>query len=328
MRADRLLAILLRLHLRGKLTAKDLAKELEVSRRTILRDITALGIAGVPIYAEGGRTGGIHLDPTYRVNLTGLTEAEALALGRVLKRLPLESHEHQQAADLALMKLLTALPTPQRLAVQRIQERVHLDPNSWWQERVAPPSLEMLEQAIFEERRLRIRYEHRDGTLTESSIEPYGLVDKVGSWYLVAQRVGEWRTYRVERLREVCLLDDRFERQEPFDLAVHWREQSKQFESSIPLFHCTLHVPREELSRLEKYVAGRFHLVEDNAEENWIEVTLRLASFDEACILVWGLGDRVHIVTPQALRDAVVARAQAIARSNWSIQEYIAGREE
>src|SRR5271166_6604052 len=145
MRADRLLAILLRLHVRGKLTAKDLAKELEVSRRTILRDITALGIAGVPVHAEGGHRGGIHLDPAYQVNLTGLTEPEALALAHVFSRLPLESREYQQAADLALMKLVAALPAPQRRTVQRVQERVHLDPNSWWHERVAPSSLEALE---------------------------------------------------------------------------------------------------------------------------------------------------------------------------------------
>ena len=320
MRADRLLAILLRLHVRGKLTAKDLAKELEVSRRTILRDIIALGIAGVPVYTEGGHGGGIHLDSAYRVNLTGLTEPEALALAHVFSRLPLETREYQQAADLALMKLLAALPAPQRHTVQRMQERVHLDPNSWWHERVAPPSLEMLEQAIFEERRLYIIYEHYDGTLTESNIEPYGLVDKVGSWYLVAVRAGEWRTYRVERLREVCLLDARFERQEAFDLAAHWRAQSAQFESSLPPFHCILQVARESLSRLEKYVAGRFHLAEDQVEEDWVEVTLRLTSLDEARMLVWGLDDQVRIVAPQSLRDAVLTRAQTILSLNQSVE--------
>src|SRR5215469_18248100 len=133
MRADRLLAILMRLSARGKLTACDLAKELEVSRRTILRDISALGMAGIPLYAEGGRNGGIRLDPTYRVNLTGLTEAEAEALVRSFKKLPLEGQEHQQAAELGFLKLLAALPARQRQAVQRVQQRVHLDPVSWWQ---------------------------------------------------------------------------------------------------------------------------------------------------------------------------------------------------
>src|SRR6185437_9056026 len=118
MRADRLLAIMLRLHARGTLTAQTLATELEVSRRTILRDISALGMAGIPIYAEGGHGGGIHLDPAYRVNLTGLKETEAAALMRAVKGLPSAGNGHEEAAELGVLKLLAALPAQQRQTVQ------------------------------------------------------------------------------------------------------------------------------------------------------------------------------------------------------------------
>jgi predicted DNA-binding transcriptional regulator YafY len=312
MRADRLMAILLRLHARGRLTTNTLAKELEVSRRTILRDIAALSIAGIPVYAEGGHGGGVHLDPAYRVSLTGLSEPEAEALMRTFKRLPLEGSGQEQAAELALLKLMAALPAQQRNAVQRMQQRVHLDPTSWWQERVAPPSLEALEQAIFAELRLHIRYEHHDGTLAENIVEPYGLVDKASTWYLVARRDGEWRTYRVARLREVDLLDEHFERSADFDLAAHWRDQSERFERSFPLFHCTLRVEREGLAKLNQFATGRFQITEERT--GWHLVTLRLTSCDEACIIVWGLGTHVQIVGPQELRDAVAARAQMMLR--------------
>jgi len=260
------------------------------------------------VYAEGGHGGGVHLDPAYRVNLTGLTEPEAAALVRTFKRLPLEGAGQERAAELGLLKLLAALPVQQRHAVQRMQQRVHLDPTSWWRERVAPPSLETLEEAVFADRRLYIRYERHDGSLAENIVEPYGLVDKASTWYLVARRDGEWRTYRVARLHEVQLLDEQFDRLEPFDLAAHWREQSEEFERSFPLFHCTLRIARAGFSKLTQYAAGRFQIVEE--DEDWSLVALRLTSCDEACMFVWGLGAHVQIVAPQELRDAVATRAQ------------------
>jgi predicted DNA-binding transcriptional regulator YafY len=316
MRADRLLAILLRLHARGKVRACDLARELEVSRRTILRDIAALGMAGIPVYTEGGHGGGIHLDPAYRVNLTGLSEPEAAALMRAFKQLPLADHARQQAAELGLLKLLAALPAPQRHAVQRVQQRIHLDPTSWWQERVAPPVLETLEEAIFTERRLRILYEHHDGTLAENVIEPYGLVDKAGTWYLVAQRTGEWRTYRVDRLHAVTLLTEGFVRLAEFDLAAHWQAQRDRFEQSFPLFHCTLCVSRDRLSTLQQFAEGRMQIAEEQEDAEWMTIHLRLTSCDEACLMVWGLGAGVGIVAPEELRAAVIARAQAAIQTH------------
>jgi predicted DNA-binding transcriptional regulator YafY len=310
MRADRLLAILLRLHSRGTLTTQKLATELEVSRRTILRDVAALSMAGIPVYAEGGHGGGVHLDPAYRVNLTGLTEPEATALARAFKQLPNKGPQHQQAANLGFLKLLAALPAQQRHAVQMVQQRVHLDPTAWWQVPTASPSLEAIEHAIFTERQLLINYERHDGTLTERVIEPYGLVDKASTWYLVAQSKREWRTYRVDRIRAVVILDTDFVRQDGFDLAAHWQAQSEAFERDFPLFDCCFSVAPEGMIKLNRYAAGRFQVEELPSFALWQRISLRLTSIEEACMLIWGLGEHVRIISPPALLDAVATLAR------------------
>ena len=193
MRADRLLAITMLLQARGKMTAQALAAELEVSRRTILRDIDALSIAGVPIYAEGGHGGGIALDSHYRTTLTGLTEAEALTVFISESPQLLRDLGYQEQARQSLLKLFASLPALHRNAIEQFRQRVHIDPVWWWNE-AAPPFWDALQRAVYDAQLLRMTYARSDGTVAERTVEPYSLVAKAGVWYLVARRDDEFRT--------------------------------------------------------------------------------------------------------------------------------------
>src|SRR5215831_10443662 len=222
MRADRLLAIMLMLQRRGKMTTQALADELNVSRRTVLRDVEALSSAGVPLYAEGGHGGGVALDENYRVTLTGLKEAEVRALfisssTRLLRDLGLS-----EAAESTQPKLFAALPALHRQAVEHFQQRIYIDPVWWWHDDEPLPFWTELQRAVYEDRLIRVIYEHYDGEKVERILEPYSLVAKASLWYLVARRDGEFRTYRIGRFHAVSVVDSHFERQADFDLAAYW----------------------------------------------------------------------------------------------------------
>ena len=248
MRADRLLAIMLLLQTRGKQTAETLAHELEVSRRTILRDIEALSISGVPINAEGVHGGGITLDKNYRTNLTGLKEEEArtLFLGsneKVFTQLNLND-----AAERTTLKLTAALPTRHQEAVQQIRQRILIDPAWWWQDSQSPQFWDQLQQAVYEDRCIRAIYERYDGEVVERELEPYSLVAKSSIWYLVAKREQELRIYRVTRFHDLTLLDNHFARDESYDLPTYWQSHLQQFVESMSEYAITLQVHPERMT--------------------------------------------------------------------------------
>src|SRR5262245_52930524 len=205
MRASRLVSLLLLLQNRGQLTAAEIASELEVSERTVYRDVEALAAAGVPIYAERGPHGGVRLVEGYRTRLTGMTSDEAGAV--FLSGLP------GPAAELGLgtvmtaarLKVLAAMPTELPARATRPVARFYLDAAGWFRPDEAVPHLPLLAEAVWESRVVRAAYDRGD-EITERLLEPLGLVLKGGTWYLVARREGEVRTYRVTRVRGVELL--------------------------------------------------------------------------------------------------------------------------
>src|SRR5215472_402778 len=223
MRADRLLSILLLLQTHQRLTGRDLAKRLEVSERTIHRDMEALGMAGVPVVAERGTGGGWSLLEGYRTNLTGLTGTEMQALllakpSRLLADLGL-----RQAADAALLKLLAAMPAITRHAAEYARQRLHVDGAGWHEAAEAVPYLLPIQEAIWQERKLRLTYQRGDGTTVERLTDPLGLVAKSGVWYLVAAVDGELRSYRVSRVQSAQATEESFARPPTFDLAAYWQ---------------------------------------------------------------------------------------------------------
>ena len=225
MRASRLVQLLLLLQTNGKMTASRLARELEVSVRTIYRDIEALSGAGVPIYAESGPGGGVRLVDGYRTRLTGLTahEAEALALSG----LPGAASELGLGTVLAAaqLKVDAALPPELRSRAVRMRERFHLDAPGWFAREEAVPHLAALSRAVWDSERVELRYAKRDGEVRRV-IDPLGLVLKAGVWYLVALsgRTRSVRTFRVSRVQSVRPLDEPAERPDDFALATAWED--------------------------------------------------------------------------------------------------------
>ena len=222
MRAARLVQVLLLLQARGRMTARQLADELEVSSRTIYRDLEALSGAGVPVYAERGAEGGYQLLDGYRTTLTGLTAKEAEAL--FLSGLPGPAAELGLATAVAAArrKVLAALPAGLREAAAMAQERIHLDASGWFRTPPEHPHLEALASAVWGCRRVSVVYRRGDGTTVERLLAPLGLVLKAGAWYLVAEASGERRAYRVARILQADVTRATFSRPEDFDLARFW----------------------------------------------------------------------------------------------------------
>src|SRR5438093_4524580 len=232
MRASRLVTLLLLLQTRGRMTAAELATELEVSERTVHRDVDALSEAGVPIYAERGPHGGVRLVEGYRTRLTGMTGDEAEAV--FLSGLPGPAAELGLGTVVAAarLKVLAALPSELRVRASRLVERFYLDAAGWFRSSDSVPPLAEGAEAVWGGRRLWIEYE-RDDLRVERVLEPLGLGLKAGIWYAVASVDGEIRTYRLSRVTAARPLEERFERPEGFDLASHWAESIAAYEREV-----------------------------------------------------------------------------------------------
>jgi predicted DNA-binding transcriptional regulator YafY len=312
MRADRLLSIMLILQAQGKTTTQELADTLEVSRRTILRDIEALSIAGVPVHAEAGHGGGVYLDEHYRVSLTGLKEEEVRALFVSAHPGPLWDVGLGQAAEGTLLKLFAALPSLHRQEAERMQQRIHLDPAWWWHKGETLPFLETFKAAVFGDYRVRVRYERGTGEVIERNLEPYGLVAKASVWYVIARRGDELRTYRVSRFIEVETTFERFERDSSFHLAQYWHTHAGEFVANMPYFGFTMRLAAARLQFLKLYASGRYTIRDSSSDGTHFMIDVRLSSLDEARMLVLGLGTDAEIIEPDTLREAVLLQAQQI----------------
>lgn len=308
MRADRLLSIMLILQAQGKTTTYELAKTLEVSRRTILRDVEALNIVGVPVHADAGHGGGVYLDEHYRISLTGLNETEVRALFVSTQTGPLQDIGLGRAAEDTLLKLFAALPSLHRHEAERMQQRIHLDPAGWWHKGETLRHLETLKSAVFEDYCIQVCYERGDGTVVERILEPYGLVAKASTWYLIACREEELRTYRVSRFVAVDILPARFERDTNFHLGQYWQIHASEFVANLPGFAFTLRINVSKLPFLKLYTSERYTVREFSADVLMVDV--RLSSLEEARMVVLGLGADAEIIEPDILREAVLLQAQ------------------
>ncbi len=223
-RADRLVATLLLLQARGRVTAREVAEELEVSERTARRDLDALAMAGIPVYSRRGRGGGWQLIGGASTDLTGLRSAEARALVTMAAAAGQATREFSQA----IAKLTQALPGPIRDEARAVLDAMLTDDRPWGNpdsvlaEGRRDDWLDPLQRAVLERRRVELGYRHPRRGSSLRTIEPLGLVTKRGSWYLVAATDAGRRTFRVDRISSMEVLDDRFERPEDFDLSVAW----------------------------------------------------------------------------------------------------------
>jgi predicted DNA-binding transcriptional regulator YafY len=255
-RASRLVQLLLLLQARGGLTAEALSRELEVSVRTVLRDVDALSAAGVPIYTERGPAGGIRLVEGYRTRLTGMTAEEAEAL--FLSGLPGPAAELGLGTVVAAaqVKVVAALPAELRSRASRLVERFHLDAGAWFSGSEPVPHLSAVADAVWAARRLEIDY-HRGESSVVRVLEPLGIVLKAGIWYLVARSEDDFRTYRVSRIKAARALDETFERPAGFDLGAYWSESSAAYEREVPRLDIVVRVRGDAMWRLADAVGTR-----------------------------------------------------------------------
>jgi predicted DNA-binding transcriptional regulator YafY len=318
MRADRLLSIMMLLQTRGHITAKELAERLEVSERTIYRDLEALSMAGVPVYTQRGPGGGCVLAEGYRTGLTGLTETEVRTLFMSGSPGPLADLGLGKALEAGLLKLLAALPQAHRSNIERARQRIHLDAAAWSYSEETLPYLHAILEAIWQDMKLRLVYRKGDGEMSERIIEPLGLVAKAMIWYLVgATPSGELRTFRVSRIQDAEPTGEYFERPESFDLASYWVEACRQFESSWLRYRATLRFSPEIIAELPfifgESITALIDLADAPDADGWITLTLSFESFEAARTRVLGLGTAVEVLSPPELRQSVIQFATGIA---------------
>jgi predicted DNA-binding transcriptional regulator YafY len=313
MRADRLFSIVLLLQAHRLLTARELARRLEVSERTIHRDMEALSGAGIPVVAERGTGGGWSLLGQYRTNLTGLNEAEVQSLfvtkpARLLADLNLE-----KAAEGALLKLLAALPAIYRRGAEYARQRIHVDVTGWSSGDETVPLLGVLQEAVWQERKVRMTYGRGECGASERLVEPLGLVAKGSVWYLVAAVDRDVRSYRVSGVQAAELLDEPCARPPDFDLAAFWEQSAAKFRAHLGQYRMVARVRREIVPRLR--YAGRFARVEQTGEpdaDGWVKVALRFDVEEMACEYALSFGTQLEVLEPAALREKVRAAAEGV----------------
>ncbi len=313
MRADRLLSILLLLQVNRRMTAGELAKRLEVSTRTIHRDMESLSSAGIPLYAERGRDGGWVLPEPFRTNLTGLTQSEIQALFMSTPPSLLADLGLRQASEAALVKLLATLPSSQRRGAEFAQQRIHVDPSGWNRPEENVPALAALQEAVWQDRRVYIVYERGDGSEVDRLVEPLGLVAKGSLWYLVARVDGKPRTYRVSRVRSARISEEPFARPADFDLARFWTQASADFVANLPRYPVAIRLPADEVRDVYGTVGrARVEHVADADGERRVEVRLRFDTEREATGFVLSFGHTAEVVEPDELRLRIVDLAQRL----------------
>ena len=315
MRASRLVSLLLLLQHRGRLTAGELAEALEVSVRTIYRDLEALSAAGVPVYAEPGRNGGCQLVGGYRTRLTGLTSKEAEALFATGMTGPVGELGLGTVLGAAQLKLLAALPKDLADRAASARQRFHFDAPTWFRATRSEPHLAGLAAAVWDDRRVDIHYRHPGADEpAPRTLDPFGLVNKAGVWYLVARRQGEMRTYRVSRVHDVRTLDECFERPAGFDLAEHWNASVAGYESLLPPVDVEARASTHGFEELEwmTRTSGRAIKSHTVLPDGWTRCTLAFESLDDAYLDLMRLGADIEILAPDALRSRMVATARAL----------------
>ncbi|MFI6289277.1 helix-turn-helix transcriptional regulator [Streptomyces sp. NPDC051018] len=314
MKSERLLSILLLLQTRGLVPAAELAERLEVSVRTIYRDIEALSSSGVPVYAERGRHGGIALLPGYRTDVTGLTEDESRALFVLAAQGAHTDLGLDEALGSALRKVMAALPEPHRPAAEMTSRRILVD-QAPWLTRQPTVDLNVLSAAVFTDRRLRIRYRRRGASEPAGYLlDPYGLVVKAGVWYLVADKAGSPRLFRADRLDSAKVVDEPVHRRPGLELADVWETLRVRLEQRPRELRVTALVRSASLDLLVRLNGVRLTAdpVPDTEDGEWTRLELGYTSLMETRTLLT-FGTDVVVLSPPEVRELLADTSAAVA---------------
>ena len=318
MRADRLLSLLMLLQTRGQMSARDLADELEVSERTIYRDITALSASGIPVYASRGPGGGVRLIEEYRTTLTGLTPDETRALFMMNIPAPPTQLGMDEKFKGALLKLSASLPDTRRAEEERTRQRILLDSSWWFQSEQDVPCLQTIQQALWQDRclHIKVRWEFFN-TEFEQEAEPYGLVAQANIWYLVHGRGGTPHVTRVSQIVEAEITSGNFTRPPEFQLEAFWKNWCREYESQPP-FCARVRVAPEAIPMLAEYVGdrarGQLPRSHNPDDDGWVTLDLPFESFVADRSRLLGLGRAVEVLEPETLRKSLIDFAEQIVR--------------
>lgn len=320
-----MVALLFLLQQRQRATAGELAAALEVSERTVYRDVEALLAAGVPLWTEQGRSGGIRLLEGWRSRLDGLTGREAAAIFAIGVPELLAELGLGTSLAAARAKVLAGLPARLREYASRIADRFYLDAPGWFQQVESASQLTVVADAVASERRLRMEY-GRGSTVVTRELDPLGLVVKAGVWYLVGRIDGDIRTYRVARIVSASVLAETFERPEDFVLAAWWATASARFERSLLRETVRLRLSRRAMKALRSVTdpeaaALAIESAGPPDAEGWREVSLEVESLPVATTQLLSLGVGVEVVAPEALRTALAELGLAIAARNAPVED-------
>jgi len=318
-RASRLVSLLLLLQARGRMTARELAGELEVSVRTVYRDVESLGASGVPVYADRGPAGGYQLLDGYRTRLTGLTGDEAGSL--FLAGVPGPAAELGLGSVLAAAELKLRASLPGELAdrADRVRERFHLDAPGWFRADEPTPHLATVAEAVWRGKQLEVRYRRwkapREVTRT---LSPLGVVLKAGRWYLVAGAGERITAYRVVNVLEAALREEPVERPAGFDLAGFWREWTDRYESSVYTATATVRMTADALEFMgfvfppEMTRVARAEATGPD-ENGWVTTRMPIESIRHGHVELLKLGADVEVVAPPELRERFAETARGLS---------------
>src|SRR6185437_5529113 len=313
MRADRLLSILLLLQSRGQLTGRELARRLEVSERTLHRDMDALSAAGVPVFAMRGARGGWQLEENWRTQVPGLDESELRALLMAQPRV-LGDRKLVAAADRALGKLMASLPVPMRARAESIRRRLYVDTVGWRGMSEDLSMFPIVQEAVSRDRKLKIRYSNRrsrferqmdpDGAAsTDRIVDPLGLVAKSSTWYLVANTARGFRTFRVSRIENAVLLDASCERPVDFDLETYWKSSTEEFLKNSPRYQTTLRLHPDTAKEMNQWRMVTHDSGDVPSKDGWPTLAVQFDDEQQALFVVLGFGSKIEVLAPDTLRE-------------------------
>jgi predicted DNA-binding transcriptional regulator YafY len=294
------------LQTKGQMTAQDLANKLEVSTRTIYRDLDA----------ERGPQGGCSLMESYRTNLTGLNENEVRALFMFTVPGLMADLGAAKASEAAMLKLTASLPAPFQRDAERVRQRIHLDTAVFFQQEEPIPYLHLVQDAIWQEHRLRMTYRRSDGNWVKRLVDPYGLVAKANIWYMVAASFNAIFTFRISRIQDASLTESHFERPLDFDLQNYWENWLTRLEENRTRYDVTITVPPTNTTLMvEVFGEGMYHLITEESkplDNGRLQLTIPFASPEDACRKLLGLGTAVTVIDPPELIQHLVQTARAI----------------
>jgi predicted DNA-binding transcriptional regulator YafY len=316
-RADRLLQIILLLQRHPRLSARELAERLEVSTRTVMRDMEALSAAGVPVYTERGRNGGCVLLPGYRADVSGLTPREAQALFAWSGRAALsEELGLRDALQSAMGKLSSTLPLALQDDADALSGAIVVDRRRWFAEAEDHGALPVLRQAVVAQRRVRLRYASASAGPQSRTVDPWGLVEQAGRWYLVAAHRGAARMYRVSRVEQVDVLEETAVRPEGLDVRAEWERLRSGLEQNMPVGVDVLVRIRpdrvEMVRRIATPMLAKGSIARDvPSDDEWPHVRLHFRVREAACGVLLGFAGDVEVLEPADLRSRMLELAEA-----------------